>query len=442
MPRSGGVGRVSANVAAAHVTPTGNGYRPRVDPEFRKLWAGQAVSVVGSNITLIALPLTAAITLSASAEEMGLLTAAGWLPILLFSLFAGAWADRLQRRPVLIVTDIARAVILATIPVAAVFGALTIAHVIVAAFLSGSMTVLFRSAYTPFIPALVGRERLVDANARLAMNESIGRVAGPSLGGLLVQVVTAPVAIAVDALSFVVSAVAIASIRVKESTVDRARRRSIWSEMADGMRVVARNVFIRSVTIIALVFNVAITTGETIFILYATRVLGLDGTLIGAVYTVGGLAAVAGTTVVQRTTARFGIGPSMVAAVFLVGIGWVLMLVAAGPPVVAATFLAARAALSAFGAAIFNVTTATVYQAAIPDRLQGRVGGAAQVLGLGLTPLAALGGGWLGEHIGLWNTLAVSLAGQLVGLVYVVGSPLRGIRTMADLALEESETRV
>lgn len=408
-----------------------------MDGEFRKLWAGQAVSVVGSNITLIALPLTAALTLAATPQEMGLLTAAGWLPILLFSLIAGVWADRLRRRPVLIATDVARAVILGTIPVAALLGALTIAHILIAAFLAGAMSVLFRSAYVPFIPALVPREGLVDANARLALNESVARVLGPSLGGVLVQVVTAPVAIAADAVSFLVSAYAIASIRVTETAPDPARRRGIWIEMGEGMRVVARNVFVRSVTIIASIFNLAIITGETVYILYATRVLGLDGALIGAVYTVGGVASVAGTTLVRRTTVRFGIGPSMVAAIFLIGSGWVLVLVAGGPPLIAAVFLGARAALTSFGAAIFNVTTASVYQAAIPDRLQGRVSGAASVLGLGLTPLAALGGGWLGENVGLWNTLAVSLAGQLLGLVYVAASPLRGIRTMRDLVPEE-----
>ncbi|HEU5288246.1 MAG TPA: MFS transporter, partial [Candidatus Limnocylindria bacterium] len=247
-----------------------------MDGEFRKLWAGQAVSVVGSNITLIALPLTAALTLAATPQEMGLLTAAGWLPILLFSLLAGVWADRLQRRPVLIATDIARAAILGTIPVAALLGVLTIAHVLIAAFLAGAMTVLFRSAYVPFIPALVPREGLVDANARLALNESVARVLGPSLGGVLVQVVSAPVAIAADAVSFLVSAYAIASIRVTETAPDPAKRRSIWIEMGEGMRVVARNAFVRSVTIIAGIFNLAIITGETIYILYATRVLGLD----------------------------------------------------------------------------------------------------------------------------------------------------------------------
>ncbi len=409
-----------------------------MDPEFRKLWVGQGVSVVGSNVTLIALPLTAALTLSATSEQMGLLNAAGFLPILLFSLFAGAWADRLRRKPLLIATDVARAAILGSIPVAAVFGALTIAHVFAAAFLAGSMSVLFRSAYTPFIPTLVSRDRLVDANARLALNESIGRVLGPSLGGVLVQLVTAPIAIAVDALSFVVSAVAIASIRVRESVPDREKRRSIWVEMGEGMRVLAHNAFVRSVTIIAAIFNLAIVIGETIYILYATRVLGLDAALIGAVYAVGGVASVAGTTLVRRTTTRFGIGPAMIASIFLIGFGWVLVLAAGGPPVVAAIFLGTRAALTAFGAAVFNVTTATVYQAAIPDRLQGRVGGASAVLGLGLMPLAALGGGWLGDHVGLWNTLAISLGGQVLGLVYVVGSPLRGIRTMDDLTLDET----
>src|SRR5256885_12737471 len=203
--------------------------------EFRKLWFGQGVSVVGSSITLLALPLTAALTLAATPSQMGYLTAAGLLPILFFSLFAGAWADRLPHRPVLIVTDLARAAILATIPIAALAGVLTITHVLIAAFAAGAMTVLFRAAYTPFIPALVERRDLVRANSRLALNESVARIAGPSLGGLLGQAVTAPIAIAADAASFIVSAIALWTIKVDETVPDRTSRRSIWTEIAEGM---------------------------------------------------------------------------------------------------------------------------------------------------------------------------------------------------------------
>ncbi len=141
--------------------------------EFRKLWFGQSVSAVGSSVTLIALPLTAVFTLGATPEQMGLLVAAGWLPYLLFALFAGAWSDRLPRKPILIVTDLARAAILVTIPIAAFLGVLRIEHVLVAAFVAGSMTVLFRSAYGPFIPVLVGRDALVEANAKLALSDSV-----------------------------------------------------------------------------------------------------------------------------------------------------------------------------------------------------------------------------------------------------------------------------
>ena len=402
--------------------------------EFRKLWIGQGISVIGSSITQLALPLTAALALSATPSEMGYLTAAGWLPILLFSLFAGAWADRLPHRPVLIITDLARAAILVTIPLAAIAGTLSIAHLLVATFASGAMTVLFRSAYAPFIPALVERGRLVEANSRLALNESVARVAGPSVGGLLVQLVTAPIAIAADAASFVVSAAAVWAINVNESPPPRTQRRSIWAEIGEGFRFIARNRFIRSVVTIALIFNFAITIGDVNLILYATRVLGLDGALIGTVFAIGGIASVIGATQVTRVTSRFGIGPSMTVSIFAVALSWGFVLVANGPPVVAAAYLAGRSSIAALGAAIFNVTSAAVYQSAVPPRLQGRVGGAGQMLGLGLAPVAALFGGWLGDHIGLWNTLAISLVGNALGLVYVIASPLRAIRSSDDVA--------
>jgi MFS family permease len=401
--------------------------------EFRKLWLGQAVSAVGSAVTIIALPLTAAFTLAATPEQMGMLVAAGWLPYLLFALFAGAWSDRLPRKPILIVTDLARAAVLSTIPLAAFAGMLRIEHVLAASFIAGSMTVLFRSAYGPFLPVLVGREALIEANAKLALTDSLARVAGPSLGGLLVQLITAPLAILVDALSFVVSAIAVASIRVRETPPPRAERRGIGIEIVEGMRVVLANSFMRTVTFIGLLFNAAITIGDAVFILYLTRGLGLDGFLVGVVYMAGGVASVAGATLVQRTTARFGIGPSMVGSILLFTLAGVLVLAASGPPITAAVYLGVRGAIVSFSAAVFNVTSSSVWQAAIPDRLLGRAGGASQVIGLGSIAIFALAGGWLGEHVGLWNTLAISVVGQFLAFLYVAASPLRRIRTTRDL---------
>lgn len=400
--------------------------------EFRKLWIGQSVSAIGSAVTLIALPLTAAFTLSATPQQMGLLVAAGWLPYPLFALFFGAWSDRLPRRPILIVSDLVRAGVLLTIPLAAFAGVLRIEQLLAAAFIAGTMTVLFRSAYVSFIPVLVGRDALVEANTKIALSESVARVAGPSIGGLLVQLVTAPFAILLDAISFVVSGIAIAAVRVHETPPARSERRRIWTEIAEGIRVVIANPFIRSVTIIGLLFNAVITIGDAVYVLYATRDLGLDGALLGGVFTVGGLASVAGTTLVRRTTSRFGIGPSMVGSILLLTLSGVLVLVASGPPIVAAIYLAVRAALQAFSAAIFNVTSSSLFQAAVPTRLLGRVSGAGAV-GLGLVPVCAILGGWLGEQVGLWNTLAISIGGQFVAFLYVAFSPLRRIRVTADV---------
>jgi MFS family permease len=400
--------------------------------EFRKLWIGQSISAVGSAVTLIALPLTAAFTLSATAQQMGLLVAAGWLPYPLFSLFFGAWSDRLPRRPILIVSDLVRAGVLLTIPLAAFAGVLRIEHLLVAAFVAGTMTVLFHSAYVSFIPVLVGRDALVEANTKIALSESVARVAGPSIGGLFVQLVTAPFAILLDAISFVLSGIAVAAVRVHETPPARSERRRISTEIAEGIRVVIANPFIRSVTIIGLLFNAVITIGDAVYVLYATRNLGLDGALLGGVFTVGGLASVAGTTLVRRTTSRFGIGPSMVGSILLLTVAGVLVLVASGPPIIAAIYLAVRAALLAFSAAVFNVTSSSLFQAAVPTRLLGRVSGAGAV-GLGLIPVCAILGGWLGETVGLWNTLAISIGGQFVAFLYVAFSPLRRIRVTTDV---------
>ena len=402
--------------------------------EFQKLWVGQSVSAVGSAVTQFALPLTAALTLEATPEQMGTLTAAGWLPYLLFGLLAGAWSDRLRRRPILVITDLVRAAVLGTIPLAAALHVLTITHVLVVAFVAGSMTVVFQSAYRPYIPFLVGRDALVEANSRLALSESVARVAGPSLGGVLVQLISAPIAIAADALSFVVSAIAVSLIHATETLPPRSERRSIWREMGEGVRVAFANRFIRTVLAMSFMFNFAITMGDAVFILYVTRQLGLDAAHLGIVFTVGGLASVGGAAVVSRYIARLGIGPGVVTGLLTLTIGGTLVLIAGGGPELATAYISARAALFGFSAAVINVTTGTVAQAAIPDRLQGRVGGAAQLISLGLIPVSALLGGWLGANIGLWNTLALSVAAQLAAFVYVATSPLRAIKTAAQVS--------
>jgi predicted MFS family arabinose efflux permease len=401
--------------------------------EFRKLWAGQTISAVGSSITYVALPLTAALVLGADAQQMGVLVAAGWVPFLLFALFAGVWSDRLPRKPLLIVTDLVRAAVLATIPIAAVLGVLRIEQVIVVAFLVGSMTVLFQAAYRPFIPVLVGRESLVEANSKLAMSESTARVVGPSLGGALVQLLTAPIAIAFDALSFVISATAVAMMSVHESPPPPSERKAMWTEIAEGLRACLTDRFIRTTMTVGALFNVAITMGDAVYVLYATRTLGLDAGLIGGVYTVGGIASLIGASTVQALIRRTGIGPGMLGALAVIAAASALVLAAGGSPLVAAGYLAARGALTSFSAMVYNVTSTSVVQAVTPDRLLGRVGGAGQVVSLGLIPIAALTGGWLGQHVGLWNTLALSMVAQLLSFAIVAMSPLRTIRRTSDL---------
>ena len=364
---------------------------------------------------------------------MGLLISANWVPVLLFALFAGAWVDRLRRRPILIAMDLLRAAALATVPIAMIAGLLSVNQLLAVTFVVGSGTVVFGSAYRPYIPFLVGREQLVEANSRIAIADSTARVVGPGLGGVLVQLLTAPIAIAVDAVSYVVSAVAITLIHADEATPERSARRSIWAEIGEGFQVAFRQPYLQASMILGAIFNVTITIGDAVFIIFVTRVLGLDAGLLGGVMTIGGIAAVAGATFVSRLTRRIGVGPAIVGAMAILTTGSALPLIASGPPLIAAAYLAVRAVLVAGGAIVVNVSMTSVGQAATPDRLLGRVGAAGNVVGLGLIPVAALIGGWLGEHVGLWQTLAISCAGQFLGMVYVLLSPLRRIRSTSEL---------
>ncbi|MDQ6601536.1 MAG: MFS transporter, partial [Chloroflexota bacterium] len=257
--------------------------------DFLKLWAGQTVSQFGSQVTVLALPLTAALTLHANAANMGFLAAASTAPFLVFGLFAGVWVDRLRRRPILILADIARFALLALIPVLALLGALTLVDLYVIAFLVGILTLFFEVAYQSFLPAVVGRAQLVDGNSKLETTRSAAQIAGPGAAGALVQLVTAPVAIAVDAASFLVSVLFLGLIRTPEPSPARTMaRRRVWAELNEGLRAVLDDPILRATMGSAGTVNMFGSLLFAVFVLYALR-LGIGAGLLGVIFAVGNL---------------------------------------------------------------------------------------------------------------------------------------------------------
>ncbi|MGH2353921.1 MAG: MFS transporter, partial [Chloroflexota bacterium] len=378
--------------------------RPRVprltglwrNRDFLKLWTGQTVSKFGSGITGNALPLTAVLVLGASPSQMGLLVAARAAPVAVVGLFAGVWVDRLRRRPVMIWADLGRAALLASIPAAAVFGHLRIEHLFLVAALAGVLTVFFDVAYQSCVPDLVNREHILEANSKLATADALAEITTPGLTGVLVQVISAPMALLVDALSFVWSALFVGTISAAERPpAASASQHRVGSEITQGLQAVTGNPLLRSLAGYAATRSFFGNFIGPLYTLYALRELDLGPVLLGITIGVGGVSNLLGTVLVGPVTRRLGIGRTIVGAVVIGGIATLLIPLASGPVAVAFALLVAAQAFDVIYP-LYDVNALSVRQSVTPDALLGRVNASMQVLEGGFAPLGALAGGLLG----------------------------------------------
>jgi MFS family permease len=400
---------------------------PRRHPEYLKLWTGQTISAFGSRITAVAMPLAAVLVLRATPVQMGVLAALTVLPHLLFGLPAGVWVDRLSRRAILVVADVGRAVVLGAVPVLAVLGALRIEHLYVVAFLTGLMTTFFDTSATSLVPALVGRENLIRANGAWVLSNAVASTVGPSIGGWLVQALTAPVAIAFDAVSFLLSAGCTLLVRVEEAPRAPGRVR-LWSGMVAGLRVLLDSPILLPITVSATLGALAGSMQSALTVLYLVRGLALPPALVGLAFAVAGGASVVGALLAPWCSERLGPGPAYVTGALLVGLGVLLLAAAAGPPAAVLVILLLALVLVGLGPPLFSLPQTTLRQSLTPDHVLGRVNAAWRFLVFGVQPLGALLGGVLGAAIGLRATLVVSGLGVLAAFLIAFRSPLRTLR--------------
>ena len=397
-------------------------------PDFVKLWSGYTIAVIGSQISVLALPLTAILLLGASATETGLLVAARTAPALGLGLLIGAWVDRLPRRPIMIASDIGSALVIGSVPAAAALGILGLPQLYVVAFLAGAFAIATESARTALVPTIVGRDQLVTANTRLQGSSAVAWVAGPSLAGILVQALTAPTAMLFDALTFLASAALLARVRVRETMAPRARDSRVWHEIVEGVRWVRRHpIVFRSVVAIALA-NIEWYGVQAILVIYATRELALPPVLLGIAIAAMGPLSLVGVALVAPLTARWGLGRVMIAALFLETLSRLLLPFASGTPIQAAVVLAVSQALIGLAEPLWNVTSSSLQQVVTPERLLGRVTAATRFIGWGVVPPAALGAGVLADAIGLRPTLFVAAVIAAIAFVYLLASPVRRYR--------------
>jgi MFS family permease len=401
----------------------------RENVPFRRFFAGQAVSFVGDQISLIALPLVGVLVLDADAAQMGYLMMVSLLPNLLFSLHAGAWVDRRgRRRQVMLAADLGRAGLLASIPIAYAFDVLTFEQLYVVGFLTGTLSVLFFVAYSTLFVALVPRERYVEANSLLNGSRAFSFVAGPSIGGALVQVLSAPAALVADAVSFLASAFSLSRISPVEPPTEPAEH----GHLKAGARYIRRTPAIFASLLATAWINFFNFAFWALFFLYAARSLNLKAGVLGAILGAASIGGVTGSIATGRIGRRIGIGPTFVAGCVLFTAPLILVPLAAGPRWVVVGCLFLAEFLSGFGVMMLDIASGSIKAALVPDRLRARVTGAYMVVNYGVRPLGALVGGLLGAAVGLRPTLWIASACAIAGVLFLLPSPIPRMRELPE----------
>ena len=401
------------------------------NPEFMKLWMSLTITSFGAQVTNLALPLTAAVLLQATPWQMGVLVALETLPFALVSLHAGVLIDRVRKLPIVIAAAIGRGLALLAIPIAAYFGALSIEILFMVGFLCGIQNVVGGAAYQVLLARMAGRSRLVEANAKVALGETSAALVGPGLAGGLIQLVTAPFAILIDALTFVVSGLMLRRIHVPGDVPDPGPRPSVTAEIHEGLKLVWNNRTLLALAWLAGLWQILHHMQVAVLILFATRELGLSAGAIGLTYAFGGLGCVLASAFAQRLSARFGIGPVIVHGLALTALGWQAFGLVSGPVWLATLLLGCAMLMFDFGAVLYGINYLALRQAITPDRLMGRMTATMRFLTVAAAPLGSLAGGALATAIGLRGTL-LTIGVLSIALVAgaVVWSPVRRHREM------------
>jgi MFS family permease len=398
---------------------------------FRLYWSAQSISMLGDQISGIALPLVGVITLHASPAQMGVLTALVWAPNLVLGLHAGALADRWgRRRRVMMTADIGRAVVLGSVPAAAAFGALSMAQLYAVAFAAGSLSVFFNVSDSTLFMCIVERDYYLDANSLVYGSRAASFMAGPSLGGILTQAVSAPAALLVDALSFLTSA----SFLSRISPTEPEPQPSEPGHLTVGIRFIRRTpVLFYELASVATVnfFNFAFFA---LFLLYAVRTLHVHAGTLGVVLGIGAIGSMLGAVLTRRLTDRIGIGPSFVLGSVIFPVPLILVPLASGSHVLVLTLLFLAEFLSGIGVMILDITSGSINSALIPSHLRARVQGAWTIVNYGVRPLGSLAAGLAASAFGIHTTLWIATVGGALSALWLLPSPLMRLKALPERA--------
>jgi MFS family permease len=407
--------------------------------DFLHLWGAATVSTYGSLVTRTALPFAAILLLDASPAAISALQVAELLPAFIFGLIAGAWVDRLRRRPIMIATDLGRALLLATIPLAAALGALGFGQLYVVAAITSVLSVLFDVAYQSYLPTIVKSDELIEANSRISAANSVAEAAAFSSGGWLVQLLTAPMAILVDAATFIVSAGFIARMPTPETrpaaTNGDNPLPSIASDVVEGLRAVWREPLLRGMIAAGIAQNMAFGLFGTVFLLYVNQEIGFNPGILGLIFAVGGVSAFLGAMIANRLP-RFGIGAVMIVALLLTALGEAFVPLATTANALGVALLVGQQLVTDSALTVYDINQVSLRQAIAPSRLLGRVNASVRVTEFGALLAGTVLGGYLGESLGLRGTLWLGVAFSGLAALALAASPVRAVLRLPQAPIE------
>lgn len=400
---------------------------------FFRLWTAESISLTGAQVTTLALPLLAVLTMDAGAWETSLLTAAAGAANLVLGLSAGVWADRYERTLMMHVANLGRLIVLVAVPLLAWADALDIWVLALAAFLVGAFTLLFDSAMVPYMPRLVGAKNIGPANSWLEGSEAVGDVAGPGIAGTLVQWLSAPVALLVDAATYVVSSAALLGMpKAHPEKPEGAEKERHWDAVVSGLKLLRRDRYQWPLALASTHFNFFGAMFAALYLLYAIREVGMSPFTLGAMTMLGGAAGLIAAAVNQRVINRLGIGPTLVLSYALPGItaipvGFAHVL----DKPVGLTLIGISQFSWVFGIVVMHVCVNTIRQTLVPDHLMGRITASVRFMSWGVNPLGALvGGAMASTALGLANTLVVASVGLITSMLWPLLSQVRKLRTL------------
>ncbi|GCE30003.1 MFS transporter [Dictyobacter alpinus] len=397
--------------------------------DFLKFWTGETISAFGSQVTAFALPITAALILHATAIQMGVLSFLAFAPMVFLSLFAGVIVDRFPRRPVLIITSLGQVVSIGTIPFLAFLHLLRLEYLYAIALLSGCLSVFFEIAYQAYLPSLVEHTHLLEGNEKLEMSHACAQIVGPGLAGLVVQWLNAPLAMLIDACSFLVAALFLSRIKKPElRKVPQKTELAVFKEISEGLRSVLHHRVLWSIAACNGTINLFNSAFLSIAVLYIVRDLKIAPVMYGFVLSMGSVGALAGSFLAKRIADRFGVGPTIIVSAFFFGVGSLFLPLAGVSTMMATPFLILSWFVQSLTLIIFNITQVSFRQGLLPEYLQGRLNASMRFLICSTLPIGSILGGAVGEAIGLFPTVILSSIGMLLAFLWVFFSPLSSLR--------------